>query len=122
MRPSTPQPTAVADGVYQLPTGSGRFASHVYFVRSGQGWVLVDAGWPKADEAIAAAAESLFGKSSPPAAIILTHIHPDHTGAVPGLARRWDVPVFVHPDELPQASGKLLDEYANPLDRRVLRP
>lgn len=122
MRPSTPQPTAVADGVYQLPTGSGRFASHVYFVRSGQGWVLVDAGWPKADDAIAAAAESLFGKGSTPAAIILTHIHPDHTGAVPGLARRWDVPVFVHPDELPQASGKLLDEYANPLDRRVLRP
>lgn len=121
MKPSKPQPIAVADGVYQFPTGSGRFASHIYFVRSGQGWVLVDAGWPKADDAIAAAAGSLFG-SSPPAAIILTHIHPDHTGAAPGLARRWDVPVFIHPDELPQASGKLLDEYANPLDRRVLRP
>ncbi|UEL27879.1 MBL fold metallo-hydrolase [Pseudarthrobacter sp. L1SW] len=122
MKPSNPQPTAIADGVYQLPTGRGRFASHVYFVRSGQAWVLVDAGWPNADHAIAAAADSLFGADTPPAAIVLTHIHPDHTGAARGLARRWDVPVFIHPDELPQASGKLLDEYANPLDRRLLRP
>jgi NADPH:quinone reductase-like Zn-dependent oxidoreductase len=122
MKPSKPQLTAVAEGVYQLPTGSGPFASHVYFVRSGPGWVLVDAGWPKADDAIAAAADSLFGPGSPPAAVVLTHIHPDHAGAASALARRWNVPVFIHPDELPQAPGKLLDEYASPLDRRVLRP
>ncbi|RKO19321.1 MBL fold metallo-hydrolase [Pseudarthrobacter phenanthrenivorans] len=122
MDPAMPQPTAVADGVYQLSTGKGRLASHVYLVRSGQGWVLVDTGWPNAGEQIVAAAESLFGADVPPAAIVLTHIHPDHSGAAPELARRWNLPVHVHPAELPQAPGQLLDEYANPLDRWVLRP
>lgn len=117
-----PQPIAVADGVHQLPTGRGRAASHVYLVRSGQGWVLVDAGWPNAEQSIVAAAESLYGSGAEPAAIVLTHLHPDHSGSAPALARRWDVPVYVHPAELPQAPGKLVDEYANPLDRWVLRP
>ncbi|WP_066278607.1 MBL fold metallo-hydrolase [Arthrobacter sp. OY3WO11] len=117
-----PQPAVVARGVYQLPTGRKQMASHVYLVRSGQGWVLVDAGWPSAEQSIVAAAESLFGSGTRPAAIVLTHIHPDHAGCAPALARRWSVPVYVHPAELPQAAGTLLDEYASPLDRRVLRP
>ncbi|WP_354146485.1 MBL fold metallo-hydrolase [Arthrobacter sp. 754] len=119
---TTPQPIYVAEGVYQLPTGPRRIASHVYLVRSGPGWVLVDAGWPGAEQPIMAAAEGLFGRGTRPAAIVLTHIHPDHSGAAPALARRWGVPVYVHPAEMPQAPGKMLAEYANPLDRRVLRP
>jgi NADPH:quinone reductase-like Zn-dependent oxidoreductase/glyoxylase-like metal-dependent hydrolase (beta-lactamase superfamily II) len=122
MMSSMPQPAVVAHGVFQLPTGRKRMASHVYLVRSGQGWVLVDAGWPTAEQSVAAAAESLFGSGTRPAAIVLTHIHPDHAGSAPALARRWGVPVYVHPAELPQAAGKLLDEYASPLDRWVLRP
>lgn len=122
MKSSVPQPVAVADGLYQFPTGRGRLASQVYLVRSGPGWVLVDAGWPDAGQSIAAAAESVFGSGTKPAAIVLTHIHPDHSGSAPWLARRWGVSVYVHPAELPQADGKLLEQYANPLDRWVLRP
>ncbi|WP_346958283.1 MBL fold metallo-hydrolase [uncultured Arthrobacter sp.] len=117
-----PQPIIVADGVYQLRTGRGRLASHVYLVRSGPEWVLVDAGWPHAGQPIFAAAELLFGPGTRPASIVLTHVHPDHSGSAPELARRWAVPVYVHPAELPQAPGKLLEEYANPLDRWVLGP
>lgn len=117
-----PQPAAVAHGVYQLATGGKRMASNVYLVRSRERWVLVDAGWPTAEQSIVAAAESLFGSGTRPAAIVLTHIHPDHAGSAPALARRWGVPVYVHPAELPQAAGKLLKEYASPLDRWVLRP
>ena len=122
MMTGTPHPLPVADGVYLLRIGRGPAAANVYLVRSGPGWVLVDAGWPHAEQPIVAAAEFLFGPGTRPAAIVLTHIHPDHSGSAPGLARRWGLPVHVHPAEVPQAGGRLLDEYANPLDRWVLRP
>jgi hydroxyacylglutathione hydrolase len=34
-------------------------------------------------------------------AIWLTHAHLDHIGAVAGVRRRWNVPVHLHPDDLP---------------------
>lgn len=33
--------------------------------------------------------------------IWLTHAHLDHVGAVAGVKRRWDVPVHLHPADLP---------------------
>jgi glyoxylase-like metal-dependent hydrolase (beta-lactamase superfamily II) len=52
----------------------------------------------------------------------LTHIHPDHSGSALELARMWDLPVHVHPDELPLASGGIVPAYANPLDRWLIDP
>jgi len=114
----TSRPKEIAAGVYWLPVGF----SNVYFVRSGASWVLVDAAWASSVERIMRAAGSLFGENTRPAAILLTHIHPDHSGAVRTLARAWNVPVYAHPAELPLASGRLLPEYANPLDQRVIEP
>lgn len=34
-------------------------------------------------------------------AIWLTHAHLDHIGAIEGLRRRWDIPVYLHPLEEP---------------------
>ena len=34
-------------------------------------------------------------------AIWLTHAHLDHIGAIAGLRRRWDVPVYLHPFDEP---------------------
>jgi hydroxyacylglutathione hydrolase len=36
-----------------------------------------------------------------PNAIWLTHAHLDHIGAIEGLRRRWDVPVYLHPLDEP---------------------
>ena len=70
------------------------------------GWVLVDAGMPRSAETIVVAAERRFGPNRPPEAIILTHGHFDHVGAIVDLVRRWDVPVYAHEMELPYLTGK----------------
>ena len=115
-------PQEIAPGVYRLETGRGLSEANVYLVRSGPGWVLIDTAWPHRGQLIRSAAESLFGAGARPAAILLTHIHPDHSGSALALARRWDLPVHVHPSELPLAPGGYLPEYGNPLDRWLIAP
>jgi glyoxylase-like metal-dependent hydrolase (beta-lactamase superfamily II) len=81
------------------PVGQGR--------PGGQGdWVLVDAGLTGSADRIAEAAAERFGAGRPPTAIILTHGHFDHVGAVQELADRWQVPVYAHPLELPYLTGQ----------------
>lgn len=63
--------------------------------RSGE-WVLIDAGIPGSARLILNAVERRFGKGSRPAAIVLTHGHFDHVGALEELAERWEVPVYAH--------------------------
>ena len=67
-------------------------------------WVLIDAGLHGSAGAIQRAADERFGVS-PPAAIILTHGHFDHVGALETLLERWDVPVYAHPLESPYLDG-----------------
>lgn len=69
-------------------------------------WVLIDAGLPQTAHSIINAAEERFGRDSPPAAIILTHGHFDHVGALKALASRWEVPIYAHPLELPYLDGR----------------
>jgi glyoxylase-like metal-dependent hydrolase (beta-lactamase superfamily II) len=70
-----------------------------------RGWVLVDAGLRGTARMIEAAAAERFGEDARPSAIILTHGHFDHVGALEKLARRWDVPVYAHPQEHPYLTG-----------------
>lgn len=121
-RPVPGAPPEIAPGLHLLTAGRGVLSANVYFARSGGSWVLIDAAWPHQEGRILAAAEALFGPAARPAAILLTHIHPDHTGSALALARHWRVAVYAHPAELPMAPGRYLPEYANPLDRWLVGP
>lgn len=70
-----------------------------------RGWVLVDTGLTGTADKIIEAAKSRFGSASRPAAIIQTHGHFDHVGALAELAQTWDVPVWAHEAERPFLTG-----------------
>ena len=109
------RPVEIATGVYWVAEGTGK--SNVYLVRSGSSWVLIDAAWPHRGELIKESAETLFGAGTAPASILLTHLHPDHAGSAAELARAWNLPVYVDPDELPLPTGKLA--YSDPIGRVI---
>lgn len=69
-------------------------------------FVLIDAGMPESANEIIAVAEERFGENSRPKAIILTHGHFDHVGAIIELINYWDVPVYAHELELPYLTGQ----------------
>ena len=69
-------------------------------------WVLIDAGLPGTAGSITAAATSRFGEDSRPGAIVMTHGHFDHSGALERLVEQWDVPVYAHPNEHPYLDGR----------------
>ena len=50
--------------------------------------------------------EERFGANSRPKAIILTHGHFDHVGAIIELVKHWEVPVYAHEQELPFLTGE----------------
>ena len=125
---SASPPQEVAPDVYCLQVGSGIMRSNVYFVRSGASWVLIDTASAHGERAIEEAAEFVFGPNTPPAAILLTHDHPDHAGSTLALAQTWGCWAYVHPDELPLVSMDpstylaTVKQYANPLDRWLILP
>ncbi|RAS82712.1 MBL fold metallo-hydrolase [Priestia endophytica] len=72
----------------------------------GDEFVLVDAGMPKSAQSIISEIENRFGSNARPKAILLTHAHFDHVGALLELLRHWDVPVYAHKAELPYLQGE----------------
>lgn len=68
-------------------------------------WALVDAGLKWSAPKIKSMASELFGEGVPPTAIILTHGHFDHIGALQSLIEEWNVPVYAHSLEVPFLTG-----------------
>ncbi|RYU77134.1 MBL fold metallo-hydrolase [Hymenobacter persicinus] len=105
-RATTPDLQAVVPGVW----GLRNVFVNLYFLRDTSSplepWVLVDAGLYGSADKIRRQAEAIFGPNNPPAAIILTHGHFDHVGALKTLAETWNVPVYAHPLELPYLTGR----------------
>ena len=117
------KPIEIAPGVHWYSAGA--VAGNICFVQSASSWVLIDTATAGQGRRIREAAESLFGAGARPAAILLTHVHPDHAGSALELARAWDCAVYLHPDELELAVVRNLAavaRYANPLDRGIILP
>lgn len=70
-------------------------------------FVLIDAGMPHSANKIITMTEERFGVNARPKAIILTHGHFDHVGAIIELIKYWKVPVYAHELELPFLTGKM---------------
>jgi len=77
-----------------------------------QEFVLIDAGMPKSAQEIISVAEKRFGANCQPKALILTHGHFDHVGAIIDLIDHWGMPVYAHALELPFLTGK--ENYPEP--------
>ncbi|MBQ6137110.1 MAG: MBL fold metallo-hydrolase [Kiritimatiellae bacterium] len=73
----------------------GPFEVNCSIVHEGGRAFVVDPGFDAA-----AIMSALDGNALVPEAILLTHAHFDHIGAIPELQRRWpDLPVYVHPED-----------------------
>ncbi|MFC5648295.1 MBL fold metallo-hydrolase [Paenibacillus solisilvae] len=78
---------------------------HVWVVVEEDGVVLVDTGIGLMTKGILAFIDKL--EAGPLKAIMLTHGHSDHTGAIKGILKQRSVPVYAHRIEIPYAEGKL---------------
>ena len=94
-----------ADGVYGLTVQ----IANVYFIENPSApreIILVDAGMPQSAEMITEEMKRRFKEGYQLKAVILTHYHFDHVGAIEELLELWNVPVYIHEKELPYVTGK----------------
>jgi len=90
----------IAEGVW----GKRLLLVNVFLIREGGKFFLLDAGLPGTRGTIKRWVTRITGGQRPEA-VLLTHGHFDHVGALPGLAAEWDVPVWAHALEQPFLTG-----------------
>lgn len=108
--------------------GSGVFFVHGrdvnwVLVREGQDVLAIDSGYPGYLAAFDASVRAIGRQSGDIRAVLLTHAHVDHTGAVNPLHERHTTPVYLDPAEVPNARRDV-HEQAGPADiaRNIWRP
>ncbi|GAA1538176.1 MBL fold metallo-hydrolase [Dactylosporangium maewongense] len=97
------------DLVELLPERLYQFAfpvGHAYLWRGPDGLTIVDTGLPGSAPLIAAAVESLGLDRRDVRNLLLTHAHPDHTGAAADIAAWGDVTVHAHAGDAEAVRGR----------------
>lgn len=87
----------VAHGVHQFET----FPFNWYVLKDSGRLTVVDAGFPAHYDVLLAGLRSIGHELRDIEAVVLTHIHADHTGFAERLRRELCIPVFVHADDIP---------------------
>ena len=92
-------------------------------VRDGRDLTLVDTGWPGDVASLEQQLAAIGHDPRDVRAVLLTHAHVDHLGALNHLHDTYGVPVLMHPDEVPLATGERREQ-AGPIDvlTRAWRP
>ncbi len=81
--------------IERVPLDMGEMEVNAYVVHAPEGDVIVDAG---------AEAEKILARlKQPVAAILVTHGHRDHVGALDEVRRETDAPVYMHPADAENA-------------------
>jgi len=86
----------------------GRVRSNAYVLSDPQGGaLLVDAGMGAAQQVIA----TVDARRLRPQAVVLTHGHPDHIWTARQLSERYDIPTYIHADDLSWFSDPATGEH-----------
>ncbi|UVI31462.1 MBL fold metallo-hydrolase [Paenibacillus spongiae] len=94
----------ISDHVWSLKTWM-LIPVTVWIVKEEDGVVLIDAGISGMAKGIISFIDRL--NAGPLKAILLTHGHSDHVGALERILMRWPVPVYAHRIEMPYMEGDM---------------
>ncbi len=108
---SATQERHIANNIYAVAPGVWRMKDvfvNVFIIESQEqpGWVLVDTGLKSSYAKIKNLIAEVMEPEGVPQAIVLTHGHFDHRGALQQLAAEWRIPVYCHHMEVPYLTGK----------------
>jgi glyoxylase-like metal-dependent hydrolase (beta-lactamase superfamily II) len=87
----------VAPGIHHFET----YPFNWYVIEQDSRLTLVDAGFPGHYDVFIAGLRSIGRELRDVDAVVLTHIHADHTGFAERVRRELNVPVYVHLDDIP---------------------
>lgn len=109
----------VADDVFMF---TGTDVNWV-IIRDGTELTLVDGGWEGDVQQVERSIRFLGGRPEDLRAVLLTHAHADHTGALNKLHDYYGVPLFMDAVEVSNATGQT-SETGGPIDvaKRLYRP
>ena len=96
----------VSDSVYVVAGTNVNWA----LVSDGSGVTLIDAGYPADTDAVLDSMRQIGHQIADVAAVLVTHAHLDHIGAIPTLVERVGMPVYTGTEEVRHAKREYLQQ------------
>ncbi|MEV5648444.1 MBL fold metallo-hydrolase [Nocardia sp. NPDC052254] len=96
----------VSDSVYVVAGTNVNWA----LVSDGSGVTVVDAGYPADSDALLDSVRQIGHSVTDVAAVLLTHAHLDHIGAIPALVEQVGMPVYTGAEEVRHAKREYLQQ------------